>query len=216
MISEKKLTANRLNAKKSTGPKTNEGKATSARNAQSHGLFCRDVVIAGESEEEFRELRQEFIKSLRPQDVVELALVDGIVIAQWKLRRLHAAEKASLEAEKTTPGEAMSRKIIWSKNSIEKFSRIEQRLNNEVHRCLRDLQKLRAENEKREELAESPYVDEAVETVIVKNEPTAECKLHGNMGFQPMLNAPHGLEARGTGEPLALDGVGCAPENSSR
>ncbi len=201
MISEKKLAANRLNAIKSTGPRSVEGKAKSSRNAQSHGLFCRDVVIAGESEEEFRELRREFIKSLRPQDVVELALVDGMVIAQWKLRRLHAAEKASLEAEKTTPGEAMSRKIIWSKNSIEKFSRIEQRLNNQMHRCLRDLQKLREHKAKQAELPECPYLEaEVVEAVMVKNEPTAACKLHSPMGFQSMPRRAHGLEARGTGE----------------
>ena len=48
MVSEKKLAANRLNAQKSTGPKTDEGKAKSARNATTHGLFCRDVVIKGE------------------------------------------------------------------------------------------------------------------------------------------------------------------------
>src|SRR4051812_40816467 len=37
-ISEKKLRANRENAKKSTGPKTVEGKNISKRNALKHGL----------------------------------------------------------------------------------------------------------------------------------------------------------------------------------
>ena len=37
MCSEAKLTANRLNAKKSTGPRTLEGKAVVAQNALKHG-----------------------------------------------------------------------------------------------------------------------------------------------------------------------------------
>jgi hypothetical protein len=38
MTSERKLTSNRKNAKNSTGPKSDEGKHRSARNALSHGL----------------------------------------------------------------------------------------------------------------------------------------------------------------------------------
>jgi len=38
MTSERKLEANRLNAKRSTGPKTDAGKARSSRNARQHGL----------------------------------------------------------------------------------------------------------------------------------------------------------------------------------
>lgn len=38
MTSERKIETNRLNAKRSTGPKTNTGKAKSSRNARRHGL----------------------------------------------------------------------------------------------------------------------------------------------------------------------------------
>lgn len=38
MASERKTTANRLNAKRSTGPKTEAGKTRSSRNARQHGL----------------------------------------------------------------------------------------------------------------------------------------------------------------------------------
>ncbi|MET4290111.1 hypothetical protein ABIB06_000268 [Bradyrhizobium sp. LB8.2] len=38
MTSERKIEANRLNAKRSTGPKTKAGKAKSSRNARQHGL----------------------------------------------------------------------------------------------------------------------------------------------------------------------------------
>ena len=45
--------ANRRNAQRSTGPKSPEGKARSARNATTHGIFCRDICLDGESEAEF-------------------------------------------------------------------------------------------------------------------------------------------------------------------
>ena len=38
MTSERKITANRRNAKKSTGPRTEAGRATSRHNARRHGL----------------------------------------------------------------------------------------------------------------------------------------------------------------------------------
>ena len=47
-ISRRKLRANRRNAEKSTGPRTPEGKARASRNATTHGVFCRDVVVPGE------------------------------------------------------------------------------------------------------------------------------------------------------------------------
>jgi hypothetical protein len=42
-ISERKLLANRANAKRSTGPRTEAGKAASCRNALKHGILSRSV-----------------------------------------------------------------------------------------------------------------------------------------------------------------------------
>ena len=44
-ISERKLRANRANAKRSTGPKTEAGKAASRRNALKHGIFGCSVDL---------------------------------------------------------------------------------------------------------------------------------------------------------------------------
>src|SRR5687767_8797500 len=44
-ISRKKLAANRRNARQSTGPRTDEGKAVSSRNAVTHAIFCRDLLV---------------------------------------------------------------------------------------------------------------------------------------------------------------------------
>ena len=45
MVTERKLAANRLNAKRSTGPRTDRGKNTSKFNAAITGLFAKHVVI---------------------------------------------------------------------------------------------------------------------------------------------------------------------------
>ncbi|MBI5265909.1 MAG: hypothetical protein HY851_01635 [candidate division Zixibacteria bacterium] len=41
MATDKQISANRLNAQKSTGPVTDDGKAASSRNAVTHGFFSK-------------------------------------------------------------------------------------------------------------------------------------------------------------------------------
>lgn len=91
-VTAKKLAANRANARKSTGPRTAAGKRRSSRNAVTHGLFCNDTVLPGEDARLFEQFRHAVLLKLSPQDVVELMIVDRVVIAQWKLRRLNAVE----------------------------------------------------------------------------------------------------------------------------
>src|SRR3954447_3623576 len=91
-VSASKVRANRLNATKSTGPRSADGKTRSARNATSHGLYCAALVLPGESQELFYDLRQSYISTLKPQNLVELLIVDRLVAAAWKLRRLQEAE----------------------------------------------------------------------------------------------------------------------------
>src|SRR4051812_26435336 len=90
--SARRLRANRNNARRSSGPRTAAGKRRSSQNATSHGVFCRDLVLPGESRAEFDAFRNAFLLRLSPQDVLELLIVDRIVSASWKLRRLQAAE----------------------------------------------------------------------------------------------------------------------------
>ena len=58
MSSEKKIKANRLNSKKSTGPKTISGKRRSSLNSITHGLTCEKNVSIGENKKEFEELKK--------------------------------------------------------------------------------------------------------------------------------------------------------------
>jgi len=94
-VTPKKLTANRANAKKSTGPRTAAGKKRCSKNATTHGIFCNDLVLPGEDAKLFESFRHAVLLKLSPQDIVELMIVDRIVIAQWKLRRLNAVEASA-------------------------------------------------------------------------------------------------------------------------
>ena len=70
-VSAAQLQANRKNAKRSTGPRTEQGKRNSSRNAFKHGVLANDLVIerAGEKRRDFvnlhRALREE-LKRGRP------------------------------------------------------------------------------------------------------------------------------------------------------
>ena len=94
-VTPKKLAANRANAKKSTGPRTAAGKKRCSKNATTHGIFCNDLVLPGEDAKLFESFRHAVLLKLSPQDIVELMIVDRIVIAQWKLRRLNAVEASA-------------------------------------------------------------------------------------------------------------------------
>jgi hypothetical protein len=53
MTATARATANVANASLSTGPRTEEGKARSSRNAVKHGLTSKHLVIAPGEEQEF-------------------------------------------------------------------------------------------------------------------------------------------------------------------
>jgi hypothetical protein len=92
MPSAKKTQTNRQNALKSTGPKTPEGKAAVRLNAVRHGLLSREVLLPGEDEGALRELNERLRDELQPVGEMESLLVDRIVTAYWRLRRLGRVE----------------------------------------------------------------------------------------------------------------------------
>ena len=78
--------ANRQNSKKSTGPKTAEGKAAVSQNAVKHGLFA-ESVIKGENEADYEVFHDNFLAELAPAGAVELMLAERVVSLAWRLKR---------------------------------------------------------------------------------------------------------------------------------
>ena len=87
MTSQKKTITNRLNAKKSSGPKTVLGKRRSSLNSITHGLTCEKNVSIGENKREFEELKKNALKSFPIFDFASEAYVRKIIHYEWLTRR---------------------------------------------------------------------------------------------------------------------------------
>jgi hypothetical protein len=87
MASEAQLAANRRNARKSTGPRTEAGRAVVSGNALRHGLTAEHLVLFDEAPEDLARFRDELRAALDPADGVEEELVERIVVCSWRLRR---------------------------------------------------------------------------------------------------------------------------------
>ena len=92
MTSDKKVEANRRNARKSTGPRTPTGKAAVRLNALTHGLLSQEVLLPGEDADALRELGERLRAELQPIGELENLLVDRITSLLWRLRRLGQVE----------------------------------------------------------------------------------------------------------------------------
>ena len=99
-MSPAQLTANRRNAQKSTGPKTEKGRAVSKLNALKHGILSKEVVVRGrqikEDESEFAALHLRFWEDWNPVGATEEMLVGEIVTTHWRLRRALKAESGEI------------------------------------------------------------------------------------------------------------------------
>lgn len=92
MASDRQITANRQNAKRSTGPKTPEGKARASLNAVRHGLLARQSVIPEEDRADYLDLLAALEAEHQPQSPLETFLVHQMASAQWRLERLTRIE----------------------------------------------------------------------------------------------------------------------------
>jgi hypothetical protein len=92
-VSDRKREANRRNAQKSTGPRTDGGKLHSRLNAMNHGMYASDSCLIGdESHVEFQTFRFQLLARLDPRDDLELVICERIVIGHWRLKRVAACE----------------------------------------------------------------------------------------------------------------------------
>jgi hypothetical protein len=84
MATNAQIKANQENAKKSTGPKTVEGKQRSSMNAMIHGVFTRIPVLPGEDKEYFKAIADDIYNTYKPEDVMEVILVERIIVAYFR------------------------------------------------------------------------------------------------------------------------------------
>lgn len=100
---ERKLRANRENAKKSTGPKTLEGKAVVRLNAVKHGILASEAVIrAGEGVEDaqaFGDILNGLKGDFNPQSTLEELLLEKAAVILWRWRRVLRYELGAIRVQ---------------------------------------------------------------------------------------------------------------------
>ena len=97
MTTEAQIKANQMNAKRSTGPTSIEGKKRSSTNAMTHGILSTITTLPGEDEAFMQGLREDILTTYQPTDTMERCLVDRITMAMVRQVRLFQAEAEKLK-----------------------------------------------------------------------------------------------------------------------
>jgi hypothetical protein len=99
MTSFRQIEGNRRNARKSTGPVTQEGKQRSRCNAVRHGLTAETVIGALEDAADYKAFEAAVIADYDAQSAVERQLVLRLASLLWRLRRATTMETGLFEIQ---------------------------------------------------------------------------------------------------------------------
>src|SRR4051794_18398249 len=105
MATNKQIEANRRNATRSTGPKTEQGKQASKANAWKHGLAAKNMLYSPMRHEDhnaFHQMRNELMQSWQPAGLKEEQLVDMIASAYNRMQRLEKIEAGYMDGALAT------------------------------------------------------------------------------------------------------------------
>ena len=95
MSTQAQIDANRQNAKKSTGPKTEEGRTKSAANSTRHGLTANPTTIFENNPHErsqYDSLKAKLLKQCLPEGELELQTFERYVFALFQVDRARQME----------------------------------------------------------------------------------------------------------------------------
>jgi hypothetical protein len=162
MISEKQLAANRRNARRSTGPKTAEGKDRSSRNNLRHGLTGQITVLPSEDREAHDLFCNRLLEWLNPENPMEEQLANSIAEDSWRLNRVSAIETNIFALGRRYDNGAHERRelqcalkdaetFLDEARNFQLLTLYEQRINRNLQRSLKQLRQLQAERREQEQ-----------------------------------------------------------------
>jgi len=159
MTSKLRSETSRANGAKSHGPKSAETRAISSQNALKHGFTsCHTTVLKCEDEDEFEDTIDKHYVTYRPATTAQENLVDEMISARWRIRRVRIAETRLFDLEmirnqaavekfytQTDPGthlaEAFRTLMDHTFSLISRYESRLLRLHAHAYRTLRELQK---------------------------------------------------------------------------
>lgn len=155
MSSRKQSKANRLNSRKSTGPKTEEGKRSSSRNAIKHRMTARQFFI--ETDEDRRLLDQFLDDHLEHYDLGDNPtakyLVSLLSVSFMQMRQTLRLQTTFLDASrKWTDKDGIQRSKLLREvfprhlNFVEKTNRYQSHWSRQFHQVFQKLEAIRHES----------------------------------------------------------------------
>ncbi len=91
-VSDRKLAANRENAKKSTGPRSERGKARSSQNAYKHGFFAKPLYPTAaqvtQDRSDYDDMLDGLVDHYQPAGYIENVLVEKIAAGYLRSARI--------------------------------------------------------------------------------------------------------------------------------
>ncbi len=103
-VSAAKLEANRRNAARSCGPRTQSGKDRSKLNAVKHGMRAATLVLLDEDAQALDDRKANWAASLMPRGAAEQQIVDDAVEYTWLRDRARRAQEARLATDIVNAG----------------------------------------------------------------------------------------------------------------
>ena len=149
MATEQQIAANRENAKQSTGPRTEAGKAASSSNALRHGLASRGLIIIPGHEEAFEQLQTDLRATLLPNGPLQELLFKRALTSAWNLHRCQEAEVLIYQKSVRPYLDPMLGSEF--KVEFERVRKYAREAENSMYKAMRELAKLQEETQYRRE-----------------------------------------------------------------
>jgi hypothetical protein len=185
MPSQLKSETARINGAKSRGPTSVEGREKSSRNAIQHGLTSDSVMVLDcENPDHFNELLNTFFDIYQPANLAEQDLVEEMVAARWRIRRMWTIEANLFNDEVRTqgsktdspkPGVHLSRAfraLADDSHALSLANRYEARLQRIYDRAYRTLRELQCSRQPQPTLP-IPIASPALTTPPARTDPPA-------------------------------------------
>jgi hypothetical protein len=177
--SERRLAANRANAQRSTGPRTEEGKAASSRNAVKTGLTGRTILLPAEDAASYEAHVERYRQEFQPVSARETQLVQNLADTQWRLDRIPSLENGIFAlgrlryAELFPDKEAMhlldAHILMHEAKHFQNLHRQESRLRRQYRQDAQELKELQAKRQKEQEEQEQARQTAAPKTLAATN-----------------------------------------------
>jgi hypothetical protein len=175
-VSDKQLQANRRNAKLSTGPRTDDGKARSSMNGFKHPWLGVSTIMTEEDKLAMKEFVSAYIEDLAPVGAAEIQLAHTLAMDNWRLNRIKGVEENIFAwGYEMDPGMKCHAEVVQVENClthvtsyikyadhINKISLYESRLNRIIVRNTELLNKRQADRPNRIKQPESAPIAEPI------------------------------------------------------